>query len=61
MTYFAFEDVQATCDRCTELGGNVAVPPFETPVGMMAVLNDPNGAVFSIGAFAQIDDPNAWE
>ena len=31
-----------------ELGGSVLVPPFDTPVGRMAVLSDPQGAVFSI-------------
>jgi uncharacterized protein len=60
MTYFAVGDVDATCAQCTELGGAVPVPPFDTPVGKMAVLTDPNGAVFSIGAFNEIDDPNAW-
>ena len=60
MTYFAVDDVDATSSRCTELGGAVPVSAFDTPVGRMAVLNDPNGAVFSIGAFTSIDDPNAW-
>jgi len=26
----------------------------------MAVLQDPNGAVFAIGRFTEIDDPNDW-
>jgi uncharacterized protein len=60
MVYFAVEDVGVTSARCAELGGTVAVSPFDTPVGQMAVLSDPNGAVFSIGAFTAIDDPNAW-
>ena len=34
--------------KATELGGSVLVPPFDTPVGRMAVIVDPQGAVFSI-------------
>ena len=32
----------------TELGGNIIVPPFDTPVGRIAVAQDPQGAVFSL-------------
>lgn len=60
MTYFAVDDVDATAARCEELGGAVSVPPQDMPVGRFAVLNDPNGAVFSVGAFTEIDDPNDW-
>jgi uncharacterized protein len=60
LTYFAVEDAEAACARCTELGGHVMAPPFDTPVGPMAVLTDTAGAVFAIGAFTDIDDPNAW-
>ena len=34
--------------RPAELGGSVLVPPFDTPVGRMAVLSDPQGAMFSV-------------
>ena len=30
------------------LGGSVVVPPFDTPVGRIAVLSDPQGAMFSV-------------
>jgi uncharacterized protein len=46
--YFAVDDADATAARATELGGSVMVAPFDTPVGRMAVLTDPQGAVFSI-------------
>ena len=31
-----------------ELGGSVIVPPFDTPVGRIAILSDPQGAMFSV-------------
>lgn len=48
MTYFAVEQTDATAARCRELGGAVAVAPFDTPAGRIAVLNDPVGAVVSV-------------
>lgn len=50
MTYFAVEDADASAAKVTELGGAVAVPPFDTPVGRTAVVADPAGAFFSIMA-----------
>jgi uncharacterized protein len=46
--YFATSDADAAAARATELGGSVLVPPFDTPVGRIAVLRDPQGATFSI-------------
>ena len=46
--YFGVADADATAAKATELGGSVLVPPFDTPVGRLAVLGDPQGAVFSI-------------
>jgi predicted enzyme related to lactoylglutathione lyase len=46
--YFGTDDADAVAAKATELGGSVVVPPFDTPVGRMAVLSDPQGAVFSI-------------
>jgi predicted enzyme related to lactoylglutathione lyase len=60
LTYFAVDDAQATADRCAATGGAVVQGPFPTPVGTMAVLRDPTGAVFAIGAMVNIDDPNEW-
>jgi predicted enzyme related to lactoylglutathione lyase len=45
--YFAVTDTDASAAKVTELGGSVMVPPFDTPIGKMAVVTDPQGAVFS--------------
>ena len=46
--YFAVADADAAAAKVTELGGTVMVEPFDTPVGRIAVVSDPQGAVFSI-------------
>jgi uncharacterized protein len=47
--YITVADVNATAARCAELGGKVLAGPFPVPtVGQMAVLADPQGAVFSV-------------
>ena len=46
--YFAVGDADATVAKVAELGGAVVVEPFDTPVGRMAVVSDPQGAVFSL-------------
>ena len=46
--YFAVTDADAAVAKATELGGTVMAEPFDTPVGRMAVVSDPQGAVFSI-------------
>ncbi len=46
--YFAVADANATVAKVAELGGAVVAEPFDTPVGRMAVISDPQGAVFSI-------------
>lgn len=48
MTYIAVDDVDATCEKVKEMGGNVCVPPTDIPVGRFSVINDPSGATFSI-------------
>ena len=48
MVYFAVEDTDATAARCIELGGQAPVPPSDIPPGRFAVLNDPDGAHFSV-------------
>jgi predicted enzyme related to lactoylglutathione lyase len=49
MPYIAVEDVDATVQRVSELGGKVCVPPSDIPnIGRFAVITDPGGAVFSI-------------
>lgn len=47
--YATVADVEATVARCTALGGTVCAAPFDVPgVGRMAVLQDPQGAVFQV-------------
>ena len=41
-------DVDATAAKAVELGGRVALGPFDTPMGRTAVLADPHGAAFTI-------------
>jgi predicted enzyme related to lactoylglutathione lyase len=46
--YFAVADTDATAAKIKQLGGSVMVEPFDTPIGKMAVVADPQGAVFSL-------------
>jgi predicted enzyme related to lactoylglutathione lyase len=46
--YFAVADADATAAKAAEMGGSVLVEPFDTAVGRMTVLRDPQGAVFSV-------------
>jgi predicted enzyme related to lactoylglutathione lyase len=48
MVYFAVSDVDATAAHAVELGGTVPVPANDIEVGRFAVLNDPQGAAFSV-------------
>jgi predicted enzyme related to lactoylglutathione lyase len=54
--YFSVDDTDATAAKITELGGTIVVPPFDTPVGRIAVAQDPQGAVFSILKNASPDE-----
>jgi predicted enzyme related to lactoylglutathione lyase len=57
MPYFAVEDTDASVVRATELGGAVMVPPTDIPPGRFAVLNDPQGAVFTVIKLLMADAP----
>lgn len=49
MTYFTVDDCDAMAERVKALGGSVCVPPTDIEqVGRFAVVNDPQGGVFSI-------------
>jgi predicted enzyme related to lactoylglutathione lyase len=50
--YFAVEDTEAVAARARTLGGHVILEPIETPIGPMATLADPQGAVFNVIAIA---------
>ena len=41
----------AIADRTVDLGGSVLVPPFDAEVVRVAVLADPQGAVFAVNQF----------
>lgn len=60
--YISVPDCDASAAKSKELGGTVPVEPFDIPnVGRMAVLQDPNGAVFSIITGTQVDSiPEEW-
>jgi uncharacterized protein len=48
---FATDDTHAIADKAVELGGSVLVPPFDAHVVRVAVLADPQGAVFTVNQF----------
>ncbi|MGH3719110.1 MAG: VOC family protein [Pseudonocardiaceae bacterium] len=48
--YFAVEDAAAAVQRVTELGGTVVNGPMDIPIGVVAMLGDPQGGTFSIFA-----------
>ncbi len=48
MVYFHVDDTDALISRLVELGGAVSVPAFDTPVGRIAVVGDPQGGTFSV-------------
>jgi hypothetical protein len=51
--YITVKDVDATCRRATELGGKVLLPAMDVPtVGRMAMIRDPQGAVFSVISYS---------
>lgn len=53
--YFQVEDADRTAARVTELGGSVIAPPFDVPgIGRLAVMSDPQGAMFNLMAPADM-------
>lgn len=47
--YVHVADVNATVAKATELGGNILAPVFEVPgIGLLAVIQDPTGAVIAL-------------
>ena len=48
MIYFRVEDCDVSAAKVTELGGKVCVPPTNIPAGRFSVINDSQGATFSI-------------
>lgn len=55
--YFSVADCAATADKVQELGGNILQPPFKAgEAGVVSVLQDPQGAVFSVIQMNQVDE-----
>jgi hypothetical protein len=50
--YFATGDCDATVAKAESLGATVIAAPMDLPVGRMAALQDPTGAMFSVIAMA---------
>ncbi|MEU8569008.1 VOC family protein [Streptomyces pathocidini] len=48
LTYFSVDDADSTVDALVRAGGSVIEPPFDMPAGRMAVVRDPQGAVFAL-------------
>ena len=48
MPYFQVSDTDASAKLAEQNGGNVSVPPFDTPWGRIAVITGPSGEAFSI-------------
>ena len=46
--YFAVADCEATVEQAQGLGGRVILEPRKIPPGLFAVLQDPQGGVFSV-------------
>lgn len=62
MSFIATDDVDASANRCKELGGNILAEPWDLPeVGRIAVLQDPHGAVFGVTAFEDEMTPPSGE
>lgn len=56
MAYFGVMDTDQAAAAAADLGGSVPVPPFDTPAGRIAVLNDPGGNAFSVITMAGADE-----
>ena len=48
MVYFAVEDPDATIEQVKQLGGSAIAGPYEMAMGKLAVVQDPQGAVFAL-------------
>jgi uncharacterized protein len=48
---FSVDDTDAVAEKAAELGGRVVVPPLDAPPVRVAVVSDPQGAVFSVSKY----------
>ncbi|CAN5429079.1 VOC family protein [soil metagenome] len=51
---FWVDDVDESISDAGRLGGKAEVGPYDTPVGRMAVMSDPQGGVFSISTITAV-------
>ena len=58
---FAVEDADASAARAAELGARILVPPFDAPWVRMAVVADPQGAVFTASQYVPANSSLAEE
>lgn len=54
--YFAVDDADATAKKAAELGGKIAVEPFDIEPGRIAVIADPQGGHFYVIKLSQPAD-----
>jgi predicted enzyme related to lactoylglutathione lyase len=48
LVYFAVDDTEAAVAQVDRLGGSLVAGPMDTPAGRIAVLSDPQGAMFAV-------------
>jgi uncharacterized protein len=48
---FSVDDTDSVAERARDLGGTILVPPVDTPPVRVAILSDPQGAVFSVSKY----------
>ena len=48
MYYITVDDVDASLQQASDLGGSVMIPATDIPVGRFAAVTDPSGAAISI-------------
>jgi len=55
-TYITVDDVDATVEKATTLQATVLMPPRDVPeVGRMAIVQDPQGAVFMVITYVDMN------
>jgi len=60
MVYFAVSDCDATAARAMQLGGSVVIAPTDIPQGRVAVIDDPQGAFFTVIELADGGTPTRF-
>jgi predicted enzyme related to lactoylglutathione lyase len=48
---FSVDNTDAIAQRAEKVGGKVTVPPFDVPYARIAVITDPQGAVFTVSKY----------